>query len=449
MTNWDVFHSDRLEVERGLTTEAIRRALAAGLLRDDDLARPAGSDIAWTAIADIAELIATAPSSAPPPVSAPLPPTVDSSAPPPAFDPTHDPAEFTIPDFVVEDSPDFEEMEPDAGDDEVEMLDALDILEDDGEPAALQNPDDNHVGGASDLELIDEADLVDAREQPFDPLTLFELDDDEEDEAADANSAAARGSRDDFEGAPSSPVVDDPPSVELDIEPDPDADPADMPAGAFDLRPGRLDAIIDDSPEDDDDEVYFVGVPEPLPGEDEEDDPLDEDEAAAEFTLARGKADTVEELDLAAMVDVAFQLVLFFLVTATTILYKSLEIPRPNADAPNPGAVQGQSRSLEDLKDDYILVEIDSSGGVKIDREAVAASMSALVENLRAARERTNRTSMLLSADFNTPHKNAVMAYDAASEIGLGIAIANPTPPAPSAPAAAPPPPAQPAAPGG
>ena len=178
-------------------------------------------------------------------------------------------------------------------------------------------------------------------------------------------------------------------------------------------------------------------------------DPQDEDEAAAEFTLSRNKAETVEELDLAAMVDVAFQLVLFFLVTATTVLYKSLEIPRPNADAPNPGAVQGQSRSLEDLKDDFILVEIDASGGVKIDRENVAASMNALVENLRAARERTNRKSMLLSADFSTPHKNAVMAYDAASEIGLGIAIANPTPPPANTPPATPSPPARPTASGG
>ena len=36
---------------------------------------------------------------------------------------------------------------------------------------------------------------------------------------------------------------------------------------------------------------------------------------------------------------------------------------------------------------------------------------------------------MLLSADFATPHRNAVLAYDAANEIGLGIVIARPTPP--------------------
>ena len=65
---------------------------------------------------------------------------------------------------------------------------------------------------------------------------------------------------------------------------------------------------------------------------------------------------------------------------------------------------------------------------MKIDREPVAAELPALVERLRAARERTGRKAMLLSADFATPHRNAVLAYDAANEIGLGIAIARPKP---------------------
>ena len=66
---------------------------------------------------------------------------------------------------------------------------------------------------------------------------------------------------------------------------------------------------------------------------------------------------------------------------------------------------------------------------MKIDREPIAADMNTLVERLRSAREKTHRKAMLLSADFATPHRNSVLAYDAANEIGLGIVIANPTPP--------------------
>ena len=57
MANWDVFHGDRLELERGLSTAAIREALARGELRDDDLVRPAGTTVAWSRLAEIPELI--------------------------------------------------------------------------------------------------------------------------------------------------------------------------------------------------------------------------------------------------------------------------------------------------------------------------------------------------------------------------------------------------------
>ena len=60
MANWDVFHGDRLELERGLDTAAIRRALECGDLRDDDLVRPAGTTVAWSRLADVPELIEAA-----------------------------------------------------------------------------------------------------------------------------------------------------------------------------------------------------------------------------------------------------------------------------------------------------------------------------------------------------------------------------------------------------
>ena len=89
-----------------------------------------------------------------------------------------------------------------------------------------------------------------------------------------------------------------------------------------------------------------------------------------EFSLSRSGPMTVEELDLAPMVDVAFQLVLFFMVAAQTVLYKTLEIPKPSTEQAPAAVAQGRSRTLDELKDDYILVEIDASGAMKIDRRA-------------------------------------------------------------------------------
>ena len=272
MATWDVFHSGRLEVQRSLTTEAVRAALARGDLREDDLIRPAGSTGAWQRVADLPSL--------------------------------HEPPC----------------------------------------PAVPTGPDQE-----------------------------------------------------------------------------------DLPAGPLDLHFDRARARHGDRPIAPE---AFLAAEELEPF-----DPLDEDEEAAEFTLSRDSAERVEELDLAAMVDVAFQLVLFFLVTATTVLFKTLEVPKPSPDRPPAAATQGQDRTLDDLRREYILVEIDAQGAIKIDHEPVAPE--ALIERLRTAREDTARTAMLLSADFATPHRNAVLAYDAANEIGLRIAIAKP-----SGPGAAPAPPA-------
>ncbi len=52
MPSWDVFHSERLEVLRGLSPEEVRAALAAGSIRDDDLVRPAGSAEPWSRLGD-------------------------------------------------------------------------------------------------------------------------------------------------------------------------------------------------------------------------------------------------------------------------------------------------------------------------------------------------------------------------------------------------------------
>jgi biopolymer transport protein ExbD len=311
---WDVFHSDRLEIERGLSTAEVRAALARGELHEDDLIRPAGTSTPWARLADN------------PPLGEPEPGTIAEAVSWPAPQPGE--VESEIEDAIIADDEDDEEPFP----------------------ASIGPYDEG------------EYDVVTPRGKAAgEPYSEYDL------------NLRERESR----GASNTEVV-----------------------------------------------TWDDGLDE------EEYDPQEEDEAAAEFTLAKGSTGRVEEnLDLAAMVDVAFQLVLFFLVTATTVLYKSLEVPKPNPETNPTAAAQGRAKTMDDLKSDFILVEIDPAGAVKIDREPVAAEMPALVERLRAQREQTQRNAMLLSADFSTPHRSAVLAYDAANEIGLGIAIARPAPP--------------------
>ena len=367
MATWDIFHAARLEVERGLSTEEVRARLARGELREDDLARPAGTSTPWARLLDLPELAAPA---AP---AEPRFPTPDDEDEHPGGEP--------ILTALIADDEDEDEDEED------EVL---------PEPAPL-------------MALIDE-------DEPIPTALIAEEDEDEDDEPARDVRLV--------------PEDEDVPAAR-----DPRLAEALEALDEVRSHPRHL-AAHDAMPFDE--RVEDLDLGQHVEEEGAEYDPEEEDEEAASFTLSRGSAEKVEELDLAAMVDVAFNLVMFFLVTATTVLYKTLEIPKPNPEK-NPGQVaQAQSRTMEDLQGDYIIVEVDPAGAVKVDHEPAPARLDALAERLRKARQDTGRTKMLLTADFATPHRNAVMALDAANEVGMGIALARPAaagsapPPAPT-----------------
>jgi biopolymer transport protein ExbD len=332
MPHWDVFHSERLEAERNLTTQAVRDALVRGNLVQDDLIRPAG-ETRWSRLGDSPEFGGMA--------SLVLPTDENLSAEPPPFHP----------------------------------------------PSIEENLDDS---AESDLTRFD-----------VDQNSLGSIE----------REALSRAERE------PSPEFDPPPYSDFEVVYD-DDDPAPVLPDEETERPALAEMELGNVAAAD---VFEEGAIE------DEFDPQDEDDEAAEFTLSRNSAERVEELDLAAMVDVAFQLVLFFLVTAQVVLFKTLEVPRPNEDKPPEAAAQGRSKSVDELEKDYILVEVDAAGAIKVDRQPVAANRSALVETLRTSREKTARKAMLLSADFATRHENAVLVFDVANEIELRIAIAQPT----------------------
>ena len=425
---WDVFHADRLELERGLDAEAICSALARGELRDDDLVRPAGSTTPWARIADIPELMAPpSPPGNPVPMASPVAGGAEPSA------DSRDRLEIE----------DFEEVQP--------------RIEEIVPPPRPHEPTLLPGSSSSDVtfpvieerpENIKPGDRGSAPERTPSPVWCWDDDDeDDEDDDDDERKHVVIQDRGDIEilaednalanpdqgnggrSGPRAPLASRGPISEVEAA---GARSGAGPAHRWDRSDEDLD--LDTRL---DSQASHVALPVVRSRDRDEGliNPETGEDADAEFSLSRKATEKIEELDLAPMVDVAFNLVLFFMVTATTVLYKTLEIPKPSGEAP-PGAVaQGRSRSLEDLKDDYILVEIDDRGSMKFDREPIEPVMETLVERMRIAREKTGRKSMLLSADYATAHRNAVLAYDAANEIGLGIAIAKPQPPQGPAPA--------------
>jgi biopolymer transport protein ExbD len=414
---WDIFHADSLELERGLSTEAVRSALAGGVLRDDDLVRPAGTTVAWARLGDFPELTAPAALEVPevetpsvpesglrmeasPAVAGPSERIRPARAEPP---PPHPPSS----DFELRADRLGEIPEPDVPRASTSTAAPPAWLELGGEPDDVTFPvisDQPHdqLGDAPPGPLRREP------EREHSAPSAWAWPDDEEEDDVGRHEQEAGG--EDFD-------------EQIEILDDEEAGLEILDEGGLSVpSPFSREATGGNG-------TSHVGLPV-VPSRDWNEDraPVeagDEDD----FSLSRAGPMTVEELDLAPMVDVAFQLVLFFMVTATTVLYKTLEIPKPSSDQA-PGAVaQGHSRTLDDLQKDCVLVEIDAGGGVKIDREPVAADVDAIAERLRIARDKTGRKVMLLSADYTTAHRHAVLAYDAAVEIGMEISIARPNPP--------------------
>lgn len=144
-------------------------------------------------------------------------------------------------------------------------------------------------------------------------------------------------------------------------------------------------------------------------------------EKAVHFRSKRSGAE--EGLDLTPMVDVTFLLLIFFMVTASFQIQKSLEVPAPQSDAPSS---QSQQDSPEE-DPDTILVRVDSLNTFFVscaawEREREAANDQVLYREVRAARASNSSnppSTLLVIAHVNALHENVVAAIDAGADAGV------------------------------
>lgn len=138
-----------------------------------------------------------------------------------------------------------------------------------------------------------------------------------------------------------------------------------------------------------------------------------EDEAPP--LVLRSRRFNEEELDLTAMVDVVFQLLIFFMVTASFSLQKSIEVPTP--DQPKQGVSQALQQ-LEELQDVAILVAVDDRNVVSVDDEPLA-DLSQLADVLSARMRRDRKSELIVTAARNATHRTVISVIDAANEVGM------------------------------
>ena len=115
-------------------------------------------------------------------------------------------------------------------------------------------------------------------------------------------------------------------------------------------------------------------------------------------------------LDMTPMVDVTFLLLIFFMITASFSLQKSLETNAPDPD--DEGAAQ--TMVLEDIEEDSIVVTIDEENRIFVDDLPVAG-----IGPLRDALIASSKRDMLIEADPMASHGTVVAVTDAGMDANM------------------------------
>lgn len=133
---------------------------------------------------------------------------------------------------------------------------------------------------------------------------------------------------------------------------------------------------------------------------------------------SKGTSD--DEMDMTPMVDITFLLLIFFMVTASYSLQRSIEVPPPDRREE-----LAQARTLEELEQDqdYVIVEIHGDNRMFVDGSP--ASEDVLLVRLREARQGESGSdwkgpsNLLVLAHGDCRHEKVVMALDAGNAVGM------------------------------
>ncbi len=137
---------------------------------------------------------------------------------------------------------------------------------------------------------------------------------------------------------------------------------------------------------------------------------------AGEFNFRRPRAEE-DGLDMTPMVDVTFLLLIFFMITASFSLQKSLEMP-----ASDQSESVAQQRTIEELEqdDDYLIVRIDQENVVWVN-EHEAPTRHELLSQLQEARDTSQKAPghLLVYAHGDALHDKVVMVLDVGNALGF------------------------------
>ena len=164
----------------------------------------------------------------------------------------------------------------------------------------------------------------------------------------------------------------------------------------------------------------------PLPTSDELEDepapviehaPLAAEESLDPFQLMPRKSAHPEDLiDMTAMVDIVFFMLIFFMVASAQAIVAVMPMPPAQTQA---GAT-GKVKTVEDFTADpeFLIIRIEEDDSVWIDDDAAFGEMD-VRSKVRLAREKNDeRRSVLVVANADATHGTAVLVFDSCMDAG-------------------------------
>ena len=116
----------------------------------------------------------------------------------------------------------------------------------------------------------------------------------------------------------------------------------------------------------------------------------------------------VEELDMTPMIDVTFLLLIFFMITASFTLQKSMSVPPPE---PDDGA--SSQPMTDEMQQESIEIRIDQNNMILVEGEE-CETFDDVVGAIEQKMGEEGKTAILLEAEPESTHGKSILVFDAA-----------------------------------
>ena len=135
------------------------------------------------------------------------------------------------------------------------------------------------------------------------------------------------------------------------------------------------------------------------------------------MSASKSKIAVEDLVDMTAMVDIVFFVLIFFMVLSMEGVYSSIDMPSPD---PQKTAAQGR-KTVSDFESDkeFVIVRIDRDNTIWLNDAEVKSEQELLVRlrDLRRSSSAPNR--LLVLGNSEATHGQVVMVLDAGNDVGM------------------------------